>query len=51
VGSKLQVALFVAPAFVQLSHLLDKPLDLMFTPLKLAKGGAAVLLVGLAAFD
>jgi Ca2+:H+ antiporter len=51
VGSSLQVALFVAPVLVLLSHLVGTPMDLVFTPLELATVGAAVVLVGYVALD
>ncbi len=51
VGSSLQVALFVAPVLVLLSHLFATPMDLVFTDLEVVTVGLAVVLVALVALD
>jgi Ca2+:H+ antiporter len=51
VGSSLQVALFVAPVLVLLSHLVGTPMDLVFTQLELATVALAVVMVALIALD
>lgn len=50
-GSSLQVALFVAPVLVLLSHLVGNPLDLVFTQLEVTTVAVAVVLVALIALD
>ncbi len=52
VGSSLQIALFVAPLLVFLSHLIGpEPMDLVFTPFEVVAVGIAVLVVGQIADD
>jgi Ca2+:H+ antiporter len=51
VGSSLQVALFVAPVLVLVSHLFATPMDLVFTDLEVVTVGLAVVLVALVALD
>jgi Ca2+:H+ antiporter len=51
IGSSLQVALFVAPVLVLLSHLVGTPLDLVFTQLELVTVALGVVLVALIALD
>jgi Ca2+:H+ antiporter len=50
-GSSLQVALFVAPVLVFLSHLVGQPMDLVFTQLETATVALSVVLVALVALD
>jgi Ca2+:H+ antiporter len=50
-GSSLQVALFVAPVLVLLGLVVDKPMDLVFTPLEIAAVAAAVAISALIAID
>jgi Ca2+:H+ antiporter len=50
-GSSLQVALFVAPVLVFLSHFVGTPMDLVFTPLETATVALSVVLVSLVALD
>ncbi|MHB8577689.1 MAG: calcium/proton exchanger, partial [Dehalococcoidia bacterium] len=50
-GSSLQIALFVAPVLVLLSHLVGTPMNLVFSPLELTTVALAVLLVALVALD
>ncbi len=52
IGSGLQIALFVAPVLIFVSHLPGfTPLDLRFSMLEVMAVGASVLVVGLVAFD
>lgn len=51
VGSSLQVALFVAPVLVLLSHLGGTPLDLVFSQLEVVTVAVAVVLVTLIVLD
>lgn len=51
VGSSLQVALFVAPVLILLSHLFATPMDLVFSDLEVVTVGLAVVLVALVALD
>lgn len=51
VGSSLQIALFVAPVLVLLSHIVGTPMDLVFTQLEIATVALSVLLVALVALD
>jgi Ca2+:H+ antiporter len=51
VGSSLQIALFVAPVLVLISHLVGTPMDLVFTQLEIATVGLTVILVALIALD
>lgn len=51
VGSSLQIALFVAPVLVFLSHIIGQPMDLAFTQLELATVALAVILVAFIALD
>jgi Ca2+:H+ antiporter len=51
IGASLQVALFVAPVLVLLSHLVGSPMDLVFTQLEIATVALAVVLVALIALD
>ncbi len=47
VGSSLQIALFVAPALVFLSHVMGpEPMDLVFSPLEVAAVAVSVIVVG-----
>ncbi|MBI2760553.1 MAG: calcium/proton exchanger [Chloroflexi bacterium] len=50
-GSSLQMALFVAPVLVLMSHLVGTPMDLVFTPLEIATVALTVILVALIALD
>jgi Ca2+:H+ antiporter len=43
IGSSVQIALFVAPVLVFLSHLLGNPMQLMFSPLEIAGIALAIL--------
>jgi Ca2+:H+ antiporter len=52
VGSSLQIALFVAPVLVIVSHFLGpRPMDLMFTPAEVLAIFLAVLITGQIASD
>lgn len=52
IGSSLQIALFVAPVLVILSHFLgSRPLDLVFTPAEVLAVFVAVLITGQVAGD
>jgi Ca2+:H+ antiporter len=51
VGSSIQVALLVAPTLVFLSHLMGKPMDLLFTPFEVLAVAIAAGLVNLVAQD
>ncbi|MNI98021.1 putative cation exchanger YfkE [compost metagenome] len=44
VGSSLQIALFVAPVLIFVSHLFGKPMDIVFTVIELAAIGVAVFI-------
>lgn len=50
-GSALQIALFVAPVLVFVSHLRAEPMDLEFTPMEAAAVVLAVLLAQMVAVD
>ncbi|MFN8557977.1 MAG: calcium/proton exchanger [Dehalococcoidia bacterium] len=50
-GSSLQVALFVAPMLVFLSHIVGQPMDLVFTRLEIATVALTVILVTFIALD
>jgi Ca2+:H+ antiporter len=43
IGSSVQIALFVAPVLVFISHLLGNPMQLMFSPLEIAGIALAIL--------
>jgi Ca2+:H+ antiporter len=43
IGSSVQIALFVAPVLVFLSHFLGNPMQLMFSPLEIAGIALAIL--------
>ena len=45
IGSSVQIALFVAPVLVFLSHLLGNPMQLMFSPLEIAAIALAILIL------
>ena len=45
IGSSVQIALFVAPVLVFLSHLLGNPMQLMFSPLEIAGIALAILIL------
>ncbi len=51
VGSSLQIALFVAPVLVLISHVVGTPMDLVFTQLEIATVALAVVLTALIALD
>jgi Ca2+:H+ antiporter len=52
IGSGLQVALFVAPVLVFVSHLPGfATMDLVFTMLEVVAVGVSVMVVGLVAYD
>lgn len=51
IGSSLQIALFVAPALVFISLILQKPMDIIFHPFELAGIGAAVLIANIISQD
>ncbi|MGH2586636.1 MAG: calcium/proton exchanger [Dehalococcoidia bacterium] len=51
IGSSLQIALFVTPVLVLLSHLVGTPMDLVFTQLEIATVALAVILVALISLD
>jgi Ca2+:H+ antiporter len=51
IGSSLQIALFVTPVLVLISHLVGTPMDLVFTPLEIATVALAVVLVALISLD
>lgn len=44
VGSSLQIALFVAPVLVFVSHLFGRPMDIVFTVIELAAIGVSVFI-------
>ncbi|MEF2964571.1 calcium/proton exchanger [Paenibacillus sp. M1] len=44
VGSSLQIALFVAPVLIFVSHLIGKPMDIVFTVIELAAIGVSVFI-------
>lgn len=44
VGSSLQIALFVAPVMIFISHLIGRPMDIVFTVIELAAIGVAVFI-------
>lgn len=44
VGSSLQIALFVAPVLIFVSHLFGKPMDIVFTVIELAAIGVGVFI-------
>ncbi|MBU5672860.1 calcium/proton exchanger [Paenibacillus brevis] len=44
VGSSLQIALFVAPVMIFISHLLGRPMDIVFTVVELAAIGVSVFI-------
>lgn len=44
VGSSLQIALFVAPVLIFVSHLFGKPMDIVFTVIELAAIGVSVFI-------
>lgn len=44
VGSSLQIALFVAPVLVFVSHLFGRPMDIVFTAIELAAIGVSVFI-------
>ena len=52
IGSSLQIALFVAPALVMISHFVGpRPMDLVFTPAEVLAVFVAVLITGQIASD
>lgn len=51
IGSSLQIALFVAPVLVLISHLIGEPMDLVFTQLEIATVALGVVLVALISLD
>ncbi len=51
IGSSIQVALFVAPCLVFLSHVFGNPMDLRFTPFEVLAVSMAVAVVNLVAQD
>ncbi|MGI8553075.1 MAG: calcium/proton exchanger, partial [Dehalococcoidia bacterium] len=51
VGSSLQVALFVAPVLMLVSHIVGVPMDLVFSQLELGTVALTVVLVALIALD
>jgi Ca2+:H+ antiporter len=52
IGSSIQIALFVAPVLVILSHFVGpRPMDLVFTPAEVLATGVAVAITGQAAGD
>jgi Ca2+:H+ antiporter len=52
IGSSIQIALFVAPVLVLLSHFIGpRPMDLVFTPAEVMAVGLAVAITGQAASD
>lgn len=52
IGSSIQIALFVAPVLVILSHLTGpRPMDLVFTPAEVVATGLAVMISAQAASD
>lgn len=44
VGSSLQIALFVAPVMIFISHLISRPMDIVFTVVELAAIGVSVFI-------
>lgn len=44
VGSSLQIALFVAPVMIFISHLIGRPMDIVFTVVELASIGVSVFI-------
>jgi Ca2+:H+ antiporter len=50
-GSSTQVALFVGPAFVLISHLLGNPMNLVFTPLEIIVVGMSALVFAFISLD
>ncbi|USB34589.1 calcium/proton exchanger [Paenibacillus sp. YPG26] len=44
VGSSLQIALFVAPVLIFVSHMLGRPMDIVFTVIELAAIGVSVFI-------
>jgi Ca2+:H+ antiporter len=50
-GSSLQIALFVAPLLVFISHLMGTPLNLVFTPLEIITVALGVVIVTIIAND
>jgi Ca2+:H+ antiporter len=44
VGSSLQIALFVAPVLIFVSHMFGKPMDILFTVIELAAIGVSVFI-------
>jgi Ca2+:H+ antiporter len=44
IGSSLQIALFVAPVLIFISHLFGKPMDIVFTIIELAAIGVSVFI-------
>ena len=51
VGSSIQVALFVAPVLVFVSHALGRPMDLVFTTFEVLAVGASVAVLSLVSAD
>lgn len=51
VGSSIQVALFVAPVLVFVSHVIGRPMDLVFTTFEVLAVGASVAIVSLVSVD
>ncbi len=51
VGSSIQVALFVAPVLVFVSHAIGRPMDLVFTTFEVLAVGASVAVLSLVSTD
>lgn len=51
IGSSIQIALFVAPVLVFVSHLFGRPMDLLFTTFEVVSVGLAVAIVSLISMD
>jgi Ca2+:H+ antiporter len=51
IGSSIQIALFVAPVLVFLSHAIGKPMDLLFTNLEVIAIGVSVWILSLVCND
>lgn len=51
VGSSIQVALFVAPVLVFVSHAMGRPMNLVFTTFEVLAVGASVAILNLVAVD
>ena len=51
VGSSIQVALFVAPVLVFVSHAIGRPMNLVFTTFEVLAVGASVAILSLVSVD